>query len=1563
MGSVISRRWGGGRLRRAVSTCLAVTLGASAAVALSAAPASAAGGSPSIDSSPTGATTATPLAWTFSNPPLGVCELDGPGGATISAPAICTSPTAFDVSTDDPGDYTLTVYATTDPTDLTAPSATDTVTVALQPKFTSKPSSPSSNPTPSWSFALPNSATATCELDGPAPASTAVDGPGACGSSYSPPALTDPGVYTLTVTPTDGGAVGETATDTYDFEPGSGPTGPVAPTVTADASVGSSLNPTFTVTGLDPADSPDCKVSPATGVSISGCNAPSSPGPVTVTVTLPASGNGTTYTLTVTQSDGTTTSDPGSDTYRLDTDTPDTPTIVADPSDVPNPPGPAFGQDTSPRFDVANLDQGTKLECSVKPATVTITTCDPTTAISPSDPDTGTVVLDLTGADVGTYTVTVDAKNVAGTKSDDASASYEYLPTAPPAPTVTQLTPTATPGQPAFKDPAPTFTVSDTEDVTLTYKCALTGPASGSVATCGATTTLDLTKDGAYGLTVKVIDELGQASVFSDPVSYTLDTSTPTPMVKLKGDTSPSNNATPTYTITDSENSQTPADGPDTFNCVWVGPDGTTISSGMCVSGDSFDADAGDGTYTLTVTATDLATNTATADPVSYELETGSPPAPTITPASSFGQSPDVSFAVTDTDTVDLTYTCHISAAASTVSQSVITDCGPTTTIALGPSAPEDLYTLSVKVSDGLDPPSAPGRATYRLDQSTPVPSVQLAPPDVSPSANTAPMFLISDVLEIDQPETYLCTWTAPDGTASTSACTSPATFNTSVNPDGTNLDGTYTLSVIATDAALNTNPTPGVATYELDSTSPTSPIVTLVNPAKSPGNQTHVTFSVTNPGDQSPGGLTYSCAVTGVAASGGATVTLPAADITCGATTLVDLSSSPDGDYTLSVTAADQADNPESAPGTAMYSLDTTAPATPTLALTLPPSSPNSATQLQFSVSNPGDVSPGGLTYACSMTGVVADGGATVTVPAADVVCGTITTVDLGSSPDGVYTLAVTATDQAANSSAAPGAATYDLDTTAPAAPTVTLTTPTKTPNNVTHLTFSVANPGDLSPGGLTYTCAMMMAASSEAPAVTVPATDITCGATTSVNLSSSPDGDYTLSVTAADEALNQSATPGTATYVLDTLAPAPPIVELASATRSNTTTPLWTWHFGLSDPSTSSDSATCIVFGPNSWTSTTPNCAHHFITDLGGGDGIYSLSVVLTDEAGNVAIARSPAYRLDSTAPPGPTVFLKTPSSGDGLDRHPVWSVTGPPNSILMCTLLQGGHDGDVVVPERVCPDPATFSLVGLRDGEVSLKVVAIDPAHNRSFPAWSSYVLSPAAPSVTPPHGQSATAVWTVNGNTRDSFVCTLTHAGVAVERPQSCGHHPTYEMSQRVAGTYTLSVVQVGAEDARSDPGTASWFWRGLSPVLPPVGGGHHPGSGIPPSITKPKPPKNPTPLSRIPPVVRKQFSKLTHAVGGTSVTTIIRHVQPNRISDDVTSAVQGVVHAVGSAGAGTGFPLLLVGLVLAFLIAQNRIDRRDPKLALASIAADDMVNFQPPPSRRGIDRAGQHPALE
>jgi hypothetical protein len=183
-----------------------------------------------------------------------------------------------------------------------------------------------------------------------------------------------------------------------------------------------------------------------------------------------------------------------------------------------------------------------------------------------------------------------------------------------------------------------------------------------------------------------------------------------------------------------------------------------------------------------------------------------------------------------------------------------------------------------------------------------------------------------------------------------------------------------------------------------------------------------------------------------------------------------------------------------------------------------------------------------------------------------------------------------------------------------------------------------------------------------------------------------------------------------------------------------------------------------------------------------------------------------------------------------------------------------------------------------------------------------------------------------------------------------------------MSRRPAGTYTLSVVQVGDRKVHSAPGTANWSWAGSGPNNHPQGGGPPSGNNNPTGPTVPGggfvPRHHHGPTSALPPGLSNKLTPFvrnqTHNAGSAASSIIppfVHSVHPNRLADAVTSAVQGVVAAVGSAGGGTGFPLLLLGFVLAFVVAQNRIDRRDPKLALASIAADDLVEFRVPPSRR------------
>jgi large repetitive protein len=1335
-----------------------------------------------------------------------------------------------------------------------------TTTVSPLPTSSSTPTPPAT-PTPTPTSTPTGTAT-------PTPTSTPTGTPTSAGAS-TPPAVHHPKAVKVLDDPT--------------------PT-PAPPTVTADTPDGFSVHPTFTVSDVDGGATLDCTVAGPSGgppVTVATCD-------TTSKLDLTGGDDGA-YTLSVTQTDAGGTSDAGSATYTLDVGTP---TIVAD---TP------VGSGSAPTFSVSNIDPDTTLECNVSdPTDVSVTACGSSTSI------------DVSAAVDGTYTVTVDAKDASGDTSAPATASYEYESSPPPAPVVT--------GPAAGTAVSPSFSVTDSENVDLTYNCSVVVPVTVPVTTvpppaCGPTTTLDLSgaADGSYTLMVTATDELSQTSS-AGSATYTLDTTTPAPVVTLTTpSSSPSSVVAPVFSISDAES----PDGPDTFSCVWSAPDGTTISSGACSSGDAFPtAGNGNGTYSLSVTATDSLGNSAVAAPATYVFEGGAPPAPVVTAASPVGNDLSPSFTVTDADPVPLTFDCSVAGLPA----ADITSCGPATTLDLS-SAADGSYTLVVTATDGLGQTSAPGSATYKLDTSTPVPIVALTPPLVSPSSNLTPIFSISDSESADGPDTFSCLWQPPTGPALDSPCADGASLAAAAG------DGDYSLTVTATDQVGNTA-TAAPVIYSLDTAAPAAPSVTLSTPASSPGTDPDPRFAVTD-SDSSPGpGLTYSCTVVGATA-------VPPAAITCGPTTAVDLSGAGrDGGYTLSVTATDAAGN-TSPTGSATYVLDTSAPAVPTVNLESPATSPSNHTNPQFAVADTDSSPVPGLTYTCSVTGPTP-------VPAAAITCAAPTTsVDLsGIGRDGTYTLSVTATDTAGNTSVSAGTATYTLDTTPPPTPHLVLANPLTSPSNVTNPAFTVSD-ADTSPGpGLTYTCTV----TGPTP---VPSSAISCAApTTTVDLSGSGrDGSYLLSVTATDAAGNSSLSSATIAYALDTTAPLAPVVGLASATRSSSLAPLWTWQFGFDDVATALDTASCTLTGPLGWSSTTVGCGHHFTSFLGAGDGRYTLTVTLTDEAGNTASSVSPVYTLDSRAPAGPTVFLRTPSSGTGLNRHPVWVVSGPAGSTLLCTLLEGGHDGTPVAPQAVCPTPAAFSLAGLPDGLFTLRVVAVDAAKNQSFPAWSSYALVPSAPHVRPPHDENAMAVWSVSGNPSDPLVCTLTHSGRVIAGPRRCNSHPTFHMSGLPRGDYTLSVVAFGAEGVHSAAGTATWFWVGKSHATTVVNqpgppGGHHPTSA------GKQPPKHPPAPGQITHVVRRRIGKVDKVIVAPPVTsTRLPPVQPNRVTQDVVKAVQGVVHTVGVAGGGTGFPLLLLGLVLLFLLAQNRIDRRDPKLALASTAADDKLEFLAPPSRR------------
>jgi hypothetical protein len=505
MGSVRIGGRSGGRFRRALCVPLAILLGSAAFATIGVSPAAADTGSVSIDNSPAArlAITATgvDLTWTVTAPDGSGCVLTNTSSGVEEANQTCGDGDITLTATAE-GPHTLTVTSATDSSDVQVSAAVDVVPPA--PVVTTAPGSPDTDPTPTWAFdPIVSDGSVTCTLThGP----TTVQTQSACTSPFTADDLTagptsgDPGSYTLSLTQAAAGETSDPSADsTYDFEP----PGLAAPTVTADKADGLDRHPTFTVTGLGDNATVDCTVdSPAGGpaVTVADCD---DAGDGVYQLDL-SSGDAGTYRFHVTQTLAGVTSSAGSDSYTLDV----TPPVVeaVQPS----------GAGAHPQFTISGLDPGTTVVCTLDGPSVDhqSVACDASTS------------LDLGGDDPGTYRLIVRAQDGSGNLSDPVTATYEYEPSGPPAPTVSA--PSAT-----GNDRTPTFTVSDAEDVSLSYQCSIEGSDPQNTvnvpnADCGTSTTVDLSglPDDTYTLSVTATDAVGNVS---DPgtATYTLDSSTP----------------------------------------------------------------------------------------------------------------------------------------------------------------------------------------------------------------------------------------------------------------------------------------------------------------------------------------------------------------------------------------------------------------------------------------------------------------------------------------------------------------------------------------------------------------------------------------------------------------------------------------------------------------------------------------------------------------------------------------------------------------------------------------------------------------------------------------------------------------------------------------------------------------------------------------------------------------------------------------------------------------------------------------------------------------------------
>ncbi|HEY6874649.1 MAG TPA: Ig-like domain-containing protein, partial [Geobacteraceae bacterium] len=573
------------------------------------------------------------------------------------------------------------------------------------------------------------------------------------------------------------------------------------------------------------------------------------------------------------------------------------------------------------------------------------------------------------------------------------------------------------------------------------------------------------TVDGAHTVTVRDTDIAGNQATGS--LTFTLDTTPPsTPTVALTLDSTDGGAGHNTDHITNNA-------------ALTIGTASEPVTREYSVDGGAwsttYTAPTVDGAHTVTVRDTDVAGNSATGS-LTFTLDRAiATPTIALTVDSTDGGAGH------NTDHITNNAALTISAPAEPVTREYSIDGGAWSTTYTAPTA-DGSHTVTVRDTD-IAGNQATGSLTFTLDTAIAPPTVALANDSTDGGVGHNNDHITNNAaLTISAPAEPVTREYSVDGGAWTTTYTAPT------------VDGSHTVTVRDTDGAGNT--ATGSLTFTLD-TAIAPPTVALANDSTDGGaghNTDHITnnAALTISAPAEPATREYSV-------DGGAwstTYTAPTVD----------------GAHTVTVRDTDIAGN--QATGSLTFTLDTTPPSTPTVALTL-------------------DSTDGGGGH--STDHITNNAALTISAPAETVtreysVDGSAwTTTYTAPTVDGSHTVTVRDTDVAGNTSGV-SSLTFTLDTHV-ATPTVALTNDS-TDGGTGHNTDLITNNAALTIG---------------APAETVTREySVDGNAWTTTYTAPTVDGSHTVQVRDTDVAGNTAT--GSLTFTLDTTPPSTPTVALAN-------------------------------------------------------------------------------------------------------------------------------------------------------------------------------------------------------------------------------------------------------------------------------------------------------------------------------------------------------------------------------------------------------------------------------
>jgi large repetitive protein len=958
----------------------------------------------------------------------------------------------------------------------------------------------------------------------------------------------------------------------------------------------------------------------------------------------------------------------------------------------------------------------------------------------------------------GSNTVLVRQTDVAGNVSGTSSLNFTLDTTAPAAPTIALTADTGS---------------SNSDHVTSNGAVTITGSESGASVQYstngGSTWSSSFTAaEGSNSVLVRQTDAAGNTSTTSS-LNFTVDTIAPTaPTIALTQDTGSSNSDHIT------SNGAVAVMGVESGASVQYSTDGGTTWSG------SFTAT--EGSNSVLVHQTDVAGNVGANASLSFTLDTTAPSAPSMALAHDTGTS--------DSDHVTSNGSVLLSGAEDGASVQYSTDNGDTWSSSF--SAAEGSNSVLVRQTDVAGNTGATSNLSFTLD--TVAPTAPMVALDADSGASGSDGITNVGTLSItgvesgasvaystDNGNTWSSSFTAAEGsnsvlvrqtdvagnvgttslvafTLDTTAPDAPA-MSLSTDTGASNSDGitnvgtlditgvesgatvaystdngsTWSSSFIAaegsnsvlvrqTDVAGNTGATSSL-NFTLDTTAPAAPDVALSHDTGASGGD-----SITNNGALDVTGLENDASVQ-YSVDGG--------------NTWSSSFTAAEGSNSVQVRQTDVAGN-VGASTSLSFTLDTTAPDTPSVALTHDTGASGSD-----SITSNGALDVTGIEAGASVQ-YSTDGGTNWS--------------DTFAASEGANNVLIRQTDTAGNAGNA-SSISFTLDTIAPTAPTVALDTDT----------------GASDSDGITSNGALVVGGT-EAGASVAYSTD---GGTTWSGSFTAAEGSNSVLVRQTDVAGNTGTT-SSLSFTLDTQAPAAPTVGLdadSGASNSDGITNVGT----LSVTGVESDATVAYsTDGGNTWSSA-----------FTAAEGSNSVLVRQTDVAGNVGASGSLSFTLDTTAPTAPTIALATDTGASNSD-----SITS--NGTLNVTGLEAGASAQYSVDGG---NTWSSSFTAAEGGNTVL-VRQLDVAGNTGASSSMSFTLDtqgPAAPALAlvSDTGSSGSDHITKNGTLNLSGVETGATVAYSVDGGNTWGSSfSAVEGSNAVLARQTDVAGNIGATSSLS-----------------------------------------------------------------------------------------------------------------------------------------------------------------